>query len=152
MLAFKKAFKRYPNVPPWLAIKQTRQESQFNPNAVSPAGAISLMQLMPATAKTLKVDPWNKEQNIMGGVAYESMLIEKYKSKNKPLIDVYEEAMLAYNGGHAMVQAKRAGYFYQRKCNYHESKTYIRIILNIKKYPWLPKSECDRLKKKGIRA
>jgi membrane-bound lytic murein transglycosylase F len=49
-------------------------ESGRRPDAVSPCGAIGVMQLMPATARALKVDPRDAEQNIQGGIHYDAML------------------------------------------------------------------------------
>ena len=61
-------------------------------NAVSPAGAIGVMQLMPRTAKELGVsDPYNPEQNIEGGVKYLAQLQRKYQDPRLTAI--------AYNWG-----------------------------------------------------
>ena len=55
-------------------------ESSFNPNAVSSAGAVGLMQLMPATAKGLGVNnSYDPRQNIHGGVKYLADLIKNFK-------------------------------------------------------------------------
>jgi len=55
-------------------------ESGLNPDAVSQCGARGLMQLMPATAKTLGVDADDPEQNIQGGVHYDAMLWAAWSS------------------------------------------------------------------------
>ncbi|MGE4544215.1 MAG: transglycosylase SLT domain-containing protein [Pedobacter sp.] len=84
----------------WLWIcAQIWQESRFDPNAVSPVGAMGLMQLMPATAKELGVtDPFDPEQNINGGVFY---LADQYRHMDE--IPTYAErirfALASYNGG-----------------------------------------------------
>ena len=49
-------------------------ESGLRQDAVSPAGAIGVMQLMPQTAKALGVDPLDAEQNIQGGIKYDARL------------------------------------------------------------------------------
>lgn len=69
------------------------QESSFNPNAVSSAGALGLMQLMPSTARSLGVEnPFNVLENVNGGTQYLSNLLKTF-SGNKEL------ALSAYNGG-----------------------------------------------------
>jgi soluble lytic murein transglycosylase-like protein len=69
-----------------------RTESALDPRAVSPAGAIGLMQLMPATARGLGVDPWDPPQNIMGGARHLRVLLDRFDGR----IDL---ALAAYNAG-----------------------------------------------------
>jgi len=88
----------------WLWIRaQIWQESRFDPNAVSPAGAMGLMQLMPATAKELGVtDPFNPVQNINGGVRY---LADQYRhlAEIPAHCERIRFALASYNGGRGNV-------------------------------------------------
>jgi hypothetical protein len=80
-------------VDPSLVRAVMRNESGFNPNAVSPKGAQGLMQLMPGTAAGMGVtDPFDPEQNIAGGVGYLRHCLDCF-GHNVPL------AVAAYNAG-----------------------------------------------------
>jgi soluble lytic murein transglycosylase-like protein len=85
-------------VDPHLARAVMRMESGGNPDAVSSAGAIGLMQLMPGTAKSLGVDPKNPERNLEGGIKYLAQLADKYDGD-------YVKTLAAYNAGSSRVDS-----------------------------------------------
>ncbi len=86
-------YARMHGVDPRLVWAVMRHESGFNPQAVSPKGAMGLMQLIPSTAALMGVsDPFDVEQNINGGVKYLKLCLAKF---NNNVI----WALAAYNAG-----------------------------------------------------
>ncbi len=85
-------------VDPDLARAVMRCESGGNPNAVSSAGAIGLMQLMPGTARGLGVDPKDPRRNLEGGIKYLAQLADKYDGD-------YMKTLAAYNAGSGRVDS-----------------------------------------------
>ena len=63
------------NLDPILIIAVMDQESSFNHKTISHAGAIGLMQIMPETAKELKINPYKAEENIEGGIIHLKQMI-----------------------------------------------------------------------------
>jgi soluble lytic murein transglycosylase-like protein len=96
-----------------------RQESDFNPNAVSRAGARGLMQLMPGTAAGLGVkDSFDPEQNVMAGTRFLKDMINRYGG------DV-DSALAAYNWGPGNVDKSRGAHLPR------ETREY---LVKVKKY------------------
>ncbi|CAN1516637.1 LT_GEWL_like domain containing protein [Sphingomonadaceae bacterium] len=93
------------------------QESRYNPRAISTAGAVGVMQLMPDTARQLGVrNPHDVEQNVIGGTAYLRQQLERF-GNNVPL------ALAAYNAGPGAVIK------YGSIPPYRETQNYVRQIM-----------------------
>ncbi len=107
-------------VDPALVAAMITQESGGNPEAVSPAGARGLMQLMPATARMLGVaDTFDPQQNVSGGVRYISQLLERFGGDEKL-------ALAAYNAGPGTVDR------YGGVPPYRETTDYVKRVSRLK--------------------
>jgi len=105
-------------VDPALLDSVMHAESRGNAKvAVSPKGAIGLMQLLPGTAAEMGVDPNDPDQNVLGGARYLAMLLKRYGGDTKL-------AVAAYNAG--MKNVDKAG----GVPNFKETKKYVESVLS----------------------
>jgi hypothetical protein len=89
------AEQRY-GLPPGLLYAQMMQESRGNPQAMSPKGAVGLMQFMPATARAMKINPLDPQQAVDGAGRMMRRLIDKWDGS-------IEHALASYNWGEGRV-------------------------------------------------
>ena len=94
-----------------------KTESDFDPRAVSRAGAMGLMQLMPENIRRLKIkDPFDPKDNVMGGTRYLKQLINRFNGE-------LHLALAAYNAGPGVVEK------YQRIPPYKETENFVKQVM-----------------------
>ncbi|MEL6915014.1 MAG: lytic transglycosylase domain-containing protein [Pseudomonadota bacterium] len=114
-LAMARRAARQHGIPEDIFLRLVQQESGWNARARSPKGAMGLAQLMPATARYLRVDPNDPRQNLEGGARY---LAEQYRRFRS-----WRLALAAYNAGPHRVEE------YGGVPPFKETQNYVRIIL-----------------------
>ena len=103
-------FREYARIPGWdwrLVASQAYQESRFNPNARSWAGAIGLMQIMPRTARELKVNPRDVRQSIEGACRYLWKMDDRWKKVIPSESERTKFILASYNVGLGHVEDAR---------------------------------------------
>lgn len=118
----RRAAKRY-GIDPRIFVRQIEAESNFDPDAVSPAGASGVAQIMPATARGWGVDPMNPVAALDAAAKNMARYVKAYGG--------YENALRAYNAGPGAIQASRG---------YAETNAYVQKILGGLK----PRNPTDR--------
>ncbi|MFD2739386.1 lytic transglycosylase domain-containing protein [Sulfitobacter aestuarii] len=101
-------------IPVDMFLRLVQQESGWNPKAVSHKGALGLAQLMPQTARLLRVDPADPAQNLDGGARYLKQQFSTFGD--------WKLALAAYNAGPGAVKK------YGGVPPYTETRNYVKII------------------------
>ncbi|MEM7324501.1 MAG: transglycosylase SLT domain-containing protein [Actinomycetota bacterium] len=104
------------NVSPALLAAIAETESNFDPTAVSPAGAQGLMQFMPATAREMNVDPWDPASAIDGAARYMRTSLDQFQEP--------ELAIASYNAGRGAVSR------YGGIPPFNETQNYVRKVVD----------------------
>ena len=106
-------------LPPEIVHSVARAESNYRTDAVSPKGAIGVMQLMPGTAAELNANPYDPAQNVEAGARYLRDLLIKYENDPHQV----SKAIAAYNAGPAAVDK------YNGVPPYRETVAYVNRVL-----------------------
>jgi soluble lytic murein transglycosylase-like protein len=106
-------------LPPALVHSVAMTESSYRQDAVSPKGAIGVMQLMPGTARALAADPLDVNDNIDAGTRLLRGLLLKYQDDPNPV----RRALAAYNAGEGAVDR------YRGVPPYRETQAYVEKVI-----------------------
>jgi soluble lytic murein transglycosylase-like protein len=104
-------------IPEDLFLRLVQQESGWNPSAKSHKGAFGLAQLMPDTARALRVDPADPYQNLDGGARYLQIQFRAFGT--------WKLALAAYNAGPGAVKK------YGGIPPFNETKNYVKVIAGL---------------------
>jgi len=112
-------------IPSIYFVRQINQESAFNPNAVSPAGAVGIAQFLPSTAAQHGINPWDPPQALQGAASLMASYVNQYGGN-------YAMALAAYNAGTGAVsRAVNLCGSNWMNCLPAETQNYIYIIMGI---------------------
>jgi soluble lytic murein transglycosylase-like protein len=113
-------------IPPNYFVRQINQESGFNPNAVSPAGAVGIAQFLPSTAAGLGINPWDPLQSLQAAAHLMASYSNQYGGD-------YAMALAAYNAGTGTVQyaINTCGAANWMNCLPAETQNYIYTIMGV---------------------
>ena len=100
--------------------RQINQESGFNPNAVSSMGAIGIAQIMPSTAASWGVNPWDPTASLSAAAQHMAWYTNHYGS--------FRKALAAYNGGSSKLNYCIANYIDWLSCMPAETQRYVAAI------------------------
>jgi len=111
-------------ISPVYFVRQINQESRFNPDAVSPAGAVGIAQFLPSTAAGLGVNPWDPTQALYGAARMMANAYHQYGD--------YAKALAAYNAGSGQLQsAVYACGVNWLSCMPAETQNYVYVIMGV---------------------
>lgn len=112
-------------ISPDLFVRQISVESGFDPQSRSPAGAEGIAQLMPETAASLGVDPWNPTAALLAAARLMAHYVNTYDGD-------YAKALAAYNAGTGAVHnaIHECGNARWAHCLPLETQHYIQVILS----------------------
>lgn len=113
------------HINPVYFVRQINQESGFNPNSLSPAGAEGIAQFMPATAAGIGINPWDPIQALRGAAQYMAAKLRLYDGD-------YAKALASYNAGDGAVQmaVNACGEENWLACTPAETRRYVHNIMN----------------------
>jgi soluble lytic murein transglycosylase-like protein len=103
-------------------VKQINQESGFNPNVVSRAGAIGIAQIMPGTAQSWNVNPWDPTASLKASAEHMAWYQNNYGD--------YRKALVCYNAGCGTLQSALRNCSYYYWCLPNETQRYIDNIMS----------------------
>lgn len=109
-------------IPMYTFETQIEAESDFNPDAVSPAGAIGIAQIMPGTAKDWNVDPHDPIASLQAAAQHMKIYQDHYNGR-------YDEALSAYNAGESRTDWAVKNCLNWKLCVPLETQRYINIIM-----------------------
>ena len=107
------------SVDPAMVLSVIATESSFENDAISPKGAVGLMQVMPETARELGYDPADWQENIEAGTVYLGMLLSRYRHRTNGV----QLALAAYNAGPGAVER------YKGIPPFRETRRYVKRVM-----------------------